>query len=95
MLQERICGVAPRSRDRGDVQRQRRAREFDGLPDRIIVMKKPDRARKLDQTRVLNASDLQAIAGGASSLPRGATSEVMNNPLYVGSEAEGTNPLYV
>jgi hypothetical protein len=57
-------------------------------------MKKTTKTRKLDQTRVLNATNLQAIAGGASSPSGGAAAEVMNNPLYVGSEASGHNPLY-
>ena len=57
--------MAPEFRN-SDIRHQRRAREFDRLPDRIIAMKKPIKATKLDRTRVLNANDLPAIVGGAS-----------------------------
>ena len=84
--------MAPEFRN-SDIRHQRRAREFDRLPDRIIAMKKPIKATKLDRTRVLNANDLPAIAGGASALSPGVASEVMNNPLYV-SAGVSHNPLY-
>lgn len=47
-------------------------------------MKKPSKAVKLDKTpRVLAANDLQQVTGA-----------VQLNPLYMGADTSGDNPLY-